>query len=126
MVNRWLPDSFSVVKTEALHGLFYRRHWTYRREHEALDLLGEGKTTKEIAAVLKLSTATIGNYRKAFVVSKRFIVQQSSFVMPHSESDDGVIQRTAARSQNLTLSQIKKLAPIFEADPIPRCARLVG
>ena len=36
-----------------------------RREKQVLDLIGLGKTTKEVAAILKLSTATIGNHRKS-------------------------------------------------------------
>jgi LuxR family transcriptional regulator len=35
------------------------------REQQILDLIGKGKTTKEIATILNLSTATIGNHRKA-------------------------------------------------------------
>jgi DNA-binding CsgD family transcriptional regulator len=36
-----------------------------RREKQVLDLIGLGKTTKEVAAILNLSTATIGNHRKS-------------------------------------------------------------
>ena len=35
-----------------------------RRERQILDLIGRGKTTKEIALILNLSTLTIGNHRK--------------------------------------------------------------
>lgn len=35
------------------------------REQEVLHLIGKGKTTKEIAAILNRSTGTIGNHRKA-------------------------------------------------------------
>ena len=35
------------------------------REREILDLIGKGKTTKEIATILSLSTGTVGNHRKA-------------------------------------------------------------
>ncbi|HEY7304756.1 MAG TPA: helix-turn-helix transcriptional regulator [Bryobacteraceae bacterium] len=34
------------------------------REQQILDLIGKGKTTKEIAGILNLSTGTIGNHRK--------------------------------------------------------------
>jgi DNA-binding CsgD family transcriptional regulator len=34
------------------------------REQQILDLIGTGKTTKEIADILKLSTGTVGNHRK--------------------------------------------------------------
>jgi DNA-binding CsgD family transcriptional regulator len=34
------------------------------REQEVLGLIGKGKTTKEIAGILNLSTGTIGNHRK--------------------------------------------------------------
>jgi DNA-binding CsgD family transcriptional regulator len=36
-----------------------------QREKQVLDLIGLGKTTKEVAAILKLSTGTIGNHRKS-------------------------------------------------------------
>ena len=35
------------------------------REQQVLDLIGLGKTTKEVAAILNLSTSTIGNHRKS-------------------------------------------------------------
>ncbi len=35
------------------------------RQQQVFDLIGKGKTTKEIAAILNLSTATIGNHRKS-------------------------------------------------------------
>ena len=35
------------------------------REQQVFELIGKGKTTKEIATVLKLSTGTIGNHRKS-------------------------------------------------------------
>ncbi|HKE23227.1 MAG TPA: LuxR C-terminal-related transcriptional regulator [Bryobacteraceae bacterium] len=35
------------------------------REQQVLDLIGKGKTTKEIATILKLSTGTVGNHRKS-------------------------------------------------------------
>ncbi len=35
------------------------------REQQVFELIGRGKTTKEIAMVLKLSPGTIGNYRKS-------------------------------------------------------------
>jgi len=35
------------------------------REQQVFALIGKGKTTKEIAAILSLSTATIGNHRKS-------------------------------------------------------------
>jgi DNA-binding NarL/FixJ family response regulator len=35
------------------------------REQQVFDLIGKGKTTKEIAVILNLSTATIGNHRKS-------------------------------------------------------------
>jgi DNA-binding NarL/FixJ family response regulator len=35
------------------------------RQQQVFELIGKGKTTKEIAELLKLSTATIGNHRKA-------------------------------------------------------------
>jgi DNA-binding CsgD family transcriptional regulator len=35
------------------------------RERQVLDLLGKGRTTKEIAVILNLSTATVGNHRKS-------------------------------------------------------------
>jgi DNA-binding CsgD family transcriptional regulator len=35
------------------------------RETQVLELLGKGKTTKDIAAALDLSTATVGNHRKS-------------------------------------------------------------
>jgi DNA-binding CsgD family transcriptional regulator len=35
------------------------------REQQILNLIGEGKTTKEIATTLNLSTETVGNHRKA-------------------------------------------------------------
>ena len=34
------------------------------REHQVVELIGRGKTTKEIATTLNLSTETVGNYRK--------------------------------------------------------------
>lgn len=34
------------------------------REQEVLELIGKGKTTKEIAEILNLSTGTVGNHRK--------------------------------------------------------------
>ena len=36
-----------------------------KRERQVFELIGKGKTTKEIAAILKLSTGTIGNHRKS-------------------------------------------------------------
>jgi DNA-binding CsgD family transcriptional regulator len=36
-----------------------------RREREILELIGHGKTTKEIATVLKISAGTISNHRKS-------------------------------------------------------------
>lgn len=36
-----------------------------KREQQVLELIGGGKTTKEIATILKLSTATIGSHRKS-------------------------------------------------------------
>jgi DNA-binding NarL/FixJ family response regulator len=35
------------------------------REQQVFDLIGKGKTTKEIAVILNLSTATIGNHQKS-------------------------------------------------------------
>lgn len=35
------------------------------RERQVLDLIGQGKTTKEIAALLQLSAGTVSNHRKA-------------------------------------------------------------
>jgi two-component system, NarL family, response regulator NreC len=35
------------------------------REQQVFDLIGKGNTTKEIAVILNLSTATIGNHRKS-------------------------------------------------------------
>ena len=35
------------------------------REQQVLDLVGKGKTTKEIATILNLSTGTVGNHRKS-------------------------------------------------------------
>jgi len=35
-----------------------------KREQDVLALIGQGKTTKEIAAALQLSAETIGNHRK--------------------------------------------------------------
>lgn len=35
-----------------------------RREREVLDLIGQGKTSKQIAAVLNLSVYTVNNHRK--------------------------------------------------------------
>src|SRR5262252_9273697 len=35
------------------------------RERQVLDLIGKGKTTKEVAAILALSTGTVGNHRKS-------------------------------------------------------------
>ena len=35
------------------------------RERQVLDLIGRGKTTKEIATILNLSTGTVGNHRKS-------------------------------------------------------------
>jgi DNA-binding CsgD family transcriptional regulator len=35
------------------------------REQQVFELIGQGKTTKEIATILNLSTGTIGNYRKS-------------------------------------------------------------
>jgi len=35
------------------------------REREVLSLVGKGKTTKEIAGILCLSPATIGNHRRS-------------------------------------------------------------
>ena len=35
------------------------------REREILGLIGKGKTTKEIAAILSVSTGTISSHRKA-------------------------------------------------------------
>jgi RNA polymerase sigma factor (sigma-70 family) len=35
------------------------------REREILGLIGKGKTTKEIAAILRVSTGTVSNHRKA-------------------------------------------------------------
>jgi|KBSMisStandDraft_5_1062788.scaffolds.fasta_scaffold624835_1 DNA-binding CsgD family transcriptional regulator len=34
------------------------------REREVLELIGKGKTTKEIAEILNLSAGTVGNHRK--------------------------------------------------------------
>jgi DNA-binding CsgD family transcriptional regulator len=35
-----------------------------RREREVLDLIGQGKTSKQIAAALNLSVYTVNNHRK--------------------------------------------------------------
>ena len=35
------------------------------REQQVLELIGKGKTTKEVAVMLSLSTGTIGNHRKS-------------------------------------------------------------
>ena len=35
------------------------------RERQVIDLIGKGKTTKEVAAILGLSTETVGNHRKS-------------------------------------------------------------
>ena len=62
--------------------LLDNRRQLSRREQEVLDLLGEGKTTKEIAAVLKLSTATIGNYRKS--ICRKWNIHSTAELVYHA------------------------------------------
>ena len=62
-----------------------------RREREILDLIGLGKTTKEIAAILNVSTGTVSNHRKAIcrtldthsaaeLVCLATVIQQATFL----------------------------------------------
>ena len=46
------------------------------RERQVLDLIGKGKTTKEIAAILSLSTGTAGNHRKS--ICRKFKIHSTA------------------------------------------------
>jgi len=46
------------------------------RERQVLDLIGKGKTTKEIAAILNLSTETVGNHRKS--ICRKFDIHSTA------------------------------------------------
>jgi len=69
-----------------------RRSSLTQREKQVLDLIGFGKTTKEVAAILNLSTGTIGNHRKSIC---RKLDAHSTAELVASAALGSLVRRTA-------------------------------
>ena len=63
------------------------------RQQQILNLIGNGKSTKDIAAILNLNIGTFAATGKAFVVSWISTPLRSWFATPHAAIDDEIMWR---------------------------------